>query len=150
MKLVSMLRWALASVLLLSLAVTAAVSPEEAARLGQDLTPSGAERAGNADGSIPKWDPANLVIPDNFVPGSDNYVNPYAGEKPLYTVDAENWQEYADVLTEGTKGLFKKIGPDGFKVIVYPSKRTAETPDWLYANIKKNATNARLVKMDRR
>src|SRR5690554_179052 len=33
----------------------AAVSPEEAARLGQDLTCVGAERAGNADGSIPEF-----------------------------------------------------------------------------------------------
>ena len=33
----------------------AAVSAEEAARLGKDLTPTGAERAGNADGSIPEW-----------------------------------------------------------------------------------------------
>jgi len=39
--------------LLASLAGTAlaAVSPQEAARLGKDLTPLGAERAGNADGS---------------------------------------------------------------------------------------------------
>ncbi len=35
--------------------VTAKVSPEEADRLGKDLTPVGAEFAGNADGSIPDW-----------------------------------------------------------------------------------------------
>jgi len=68
---------------LLSGTALAAVSPEEAARLGKDLTPLGAERAGNADGSIPEWDPGKLVIPTNFVPGSDNYVNPYSNEKPL-------------------------------------------------------------------
>lgn len=33
----------------------ARVSPEEAARLDKDLTPVGAERAGNADGTIPPW-----------------------------------------------------------------------------------------------
>ncbi len=33
----------------------AAVSPQEAAHLGADLTPLGAEKAGNADGSIPAW-----------------------------------------------------------------------------------------------
>ena len=32
-----------------------AVSPQEAARLGADLTPLGGEKAGNADGSIPAW-----------------------------------------------------------------------------------------------
>ena len=31
----------------------AKVSPEEAAKLGKELTPVGAERAGNQDGSIP-------------------------------------------------------------------------------------------------
>jgi len=36
-------------------AALAAVSPEEASRLGKDLTPMGAEMAGNADGSIPPW-----------------------------------------------------------------------------------------------
>ena len=32
-----------------------AASPQDAARLGQDLTPLGGEKAGNADGSIPAW-----------------------------------------------------------------------------------------------
>jgi len=42
-----------------SVAVYAKVSPEEAARLGlegTELTPLGAIRAGNADGSIPAWE----------------------------------------------------------------------------------------------
>ena len=33
----------------------AALTPDEAKRLDADLTPVGAERAGNADGSIPPW-----------------------------------------------------------------------------------------------
>jgi hypothetical protein len=32
-----------------------AASPQEAERLGKDLTPVGAEKAGNKDGSIPAW-----------------------------------------------------------------------------------------------
>lgn len=39
----------------LSAQVQAKVSPEEAARLGQELTPMGAEKAGNAEGTIPAW-----------------------------------------------------------------------------------------------
>lgn len=31
------------------------VTPAEAQRLGQDLTPVGAERGANASGSIPEW-----------------------------------------------------------------------------------------------
>lgn len=35
--------------------VAAKVPPVEAARLGADLTPVGAERAGNDAGTIPPW-----------------------------------------------------------------------------------------------
>ena len=38
-----------------ALTVNAAVTAEEADRLGRDLTPVGAERAGNAAGTIPAW-----------------------------------------------------------------------------------------------
>ena len=44
----------LAAVLLPSAALAKA-TPEEAARLGKDLTPVGAEAAGNKDGTIPEW-----------------------------------------------------------------------------------------------
>ena len=41
---------------LLAAPALAKISAEEAARLGgEELTPMGAERAGNADGSIPAW-----------------------------------------------------------------------------------------------
>ena len=123
----------------------AAVSPQEAERLGQDLTPLGAERAGNADGSIPEWSPGSTPIPEGFVPDSGNYLNPYPDEKPLYTIDVNNWKDYDEVLTEGSRAVMEKLGPHGFKMNVYPTKRTYEVPDWVYANAKKNATNAKLV-----
>ena len=123
----------------------AGISPEEAERLGTELTPLGAEKAGNADGSIPAWDPAMTPIPADFVPGSDNYPNPFPDEKPLYTIDGDNWREHMDVLTAGSQAMFEKLGPHGFKMNVYPTKRSYETPDWYYANTRKNAVNARLV-----
>src|SRR3546814_19239892 len=46
-------------VLLLTMGVTgitqAGVSTQEAAKLGKELTPVGAQRAGNKDGTIPEW-----------------------------------------------------------------------------------------------
>ena len=42
---------------LLATSVMAAVSAAEADKLGTSLTPMGAEKAGNADGSIPAWKP---------------------------------------------------------------------------------------------
>ena len=58
---------ACASLLLLALpfSLQAAVPESEAAKLGSSLTPLGAERAGNADGSIPAWDGG---LPTNAVP----------------------------------------------------------------------------------
>ncbi|MEE4144395.1 MAG: DUF1329 domain-containing protein [Halieaceae bacterium] len=130
---------------LASAGAVAAVSPEQAAQLGKTLTPTGAEMAGNADGSIPAWDPKGTPVPANFVPGSDNYVDPYPDEKPLYTITADNWQQHADKLTVGTRAMFEKYGADGWEMHVYPSHRGAIRPDWFYANTLKNATGASLV-----
>ena len=46
----------------------AKVTPEEAAKLGKELTPFGAEMAGNADGTIPAWD-GGLPYDPNHVTG---------------------------------------------------------------------------------
>jgi hypothetical protein len=123
----------------------AGVSPEEAARLGKDLTPMGAEMAGNADGTIPAWDPSNMVAPENFKPFSGEYPNPYADEKPLFTIDGSNWQEHAEFLTEGTRAIFEKLGDDGFKMDIYPSHRNYVPPQWIADNTMKNATGATLT-----
>ncbi len=128
-----------------SSAALAGVSQQEADRLGKDLTPMGAERAGNADGSIPAWDPKGTPIPADFVPGSDNYIDPYADEKPLYVINNDNWKEYEKLLTAGTIGLFEKLGADGYHMNVYPTHRDYIVPDWVYKNAKKNATGATLV-----
>jgi hypothetical protein len=123
----------------------AAVTPDQAAQLGKDLTPMGGEMAGNADGSIPPWNPEGTAVAADFVPGSDNYTNPYADEKPLYTIDGSNWKEHADNLTTGTQALFEKHGDAGFKMNVYPAHRGTIRPDWIYANSLKNATGATLT-----
>jgi hypothetical protein len=41
--------------------------------------------------------------------------------------------------------MFEKLGADGFKMSVYPTKRGAIRPDWYYANTLKNATGATLT-----
>ena len=115
----------------------AAVSPEQAAQLGRNLTPMGAEKAGNADGSIPAWNPNGTPVPPGFVAGSDNYIDPYADEEPLYVIDKGNWKQYAKYLTAGTVAMFEKYGADGWEMHVYPSHRGATRPDWYYANTLK-------------
>ncbi len=132
-----------------SSSVYAAVSADEAAALGDTLTPMGAEMAGNADGSIPAWNPDGATIPDSFVPPAEpmdfvTYPDPY-NDQPLLTIDINNWQQHADNMTEGSKALIQKLGPDGFKMVVYPSRRDFVGPQWLYDNNKRNATGASLV-----
>src|SRR6187397_3564061 len=84
----------------------AAVSASDAAKLGAELTPLGGEKAGNADGSIPAWDggltSAAQAGNPGFKPGQ-HYADPYASDKPLYTVTAANMSQYANKLTEGHK-----------------------------------------------
>lgn len=134
---------AIALGLFASASVQAAVSAEEAARLGQDLTPTGAERAGNADGSIPEWTGGGVgTIPADFVPDSGTYPDPFAGEEALYRITKENMAEYADVLSEGQKVMFKRFGNDGYELHVYPTHRTFQAPQWFYDGTKANATNA--------
>lgn len=126
--------------LLLALAIAlpaqAAVSPEEAAQLGQTLTPVGAEKQGNADGSIPAWD-------GGLVQGDDRYTNPFAGEQPLFTITAANAEEYADRLSPGQLAMFRRY-PDSFRMTVYPTHRTAAYPGAVYAKARQNALNTRL------
>ncbi len=119
----------------------AAVSPDQAARLKTDLTPMGAERAGNADGSIPAWDGGYTQVPAGYKRG-DKRADPFAGEKPLYSITAANMGQYGEQLAEGTKVLLNKY-PD-YRLDVYPTHRSAAAPQWVYDNTFANATRAQV------
>src|SRR5256885_5333318 len=115
----------------------AAVSAEEAAKLKTTLTPLGAERAGNKDGSIPPWEGG---YPVDAAYNSASIPDLFAKDKPLFTITPQNAAQYADKLTDGSQGLLKKY--PGFKIHVYPTRRTAAAPQWVYDNTFKNATRA--------
>jgi hypothetical protein len=134
----------LATLVALTLAgpTLAAVTAEEAAKLKSTLTPMGAERAGNKDGSIPAWDGGYTKAPASYKSG-DIRPDFFAGEKPLYSITAKNMAQYADKLTDGEKGLLQKY-PD-FRMDVYPTHRSAAAPQWFYDNTFKNATRAKLT-----
>ena len=120
----------------------AAVSAVDAQALKSTLTPMGAERAGNADGSIPAWTGGYTQVPGGFQEGRRAF-DPFKDDKPLYTVTAANMSQYADKLTDGVKQLLKD-NPQTFKLDVYPTRRTAAAPQWVYDNTLKNATQATL------
>jgi hypothetical protein len=117
-----------------------AVSPEEAAQLGKNLTSFGAEMAGNKDGTIPPYTGGLTKPPANFQPGSGRRPDPFAGEKPLFSINAQNMGQYADKLTEGTKHLLIKLPT--FRLDVYKTHRTVAYPDYVLKNTEKNAVKA--------
>jgi hypothetical protein len=132
----------IATIFAAPMAAHAAVSAEEAARLKTTLTPLGAERAGNKDGTIPAWDGGVTKAPAGFKPG-DPRPDPFAADKPLLSINAKNMDAHAARLTDGVKALMKKH-PD-FRIDVYPTRRSAAAPQWVYDNTFKNATRAKLV-----
>lgn len=114
----------------------AKTSAEDIAKLDGPLTPIGAERAGNADGTIPAWTGKWLGVPPGIdYKAGDRYPDPYANEKPLFTITAQNMQQYAARLTDGEKALLKKY-PDTFRMIVYPSHRDFRYPEDTYKAIR--------------
>ncbi len=133
----------LTTLLLAGVAAQAKAPPEEVARLGQDLTPMGATQAANADGSIPAWEGG---LEHKAVTPEEGYVHPFADEKPLFVITAENVQEYSEHLTPGQKKMFEYRS--GYRMPVYPSHRTASYPQGVYDAVKANAQNAELSGTD--
>lgn len=134
---------AAATALAIPFQATAGVSPDEAAKLKSELTPLGAEKAGNKDGSIPAWTGGYTTPIAGDKPGGRR-GDPFKDEKLVFSITAKNLEQYADKLTDGTKAMLKKY-PDTYRVDVYKTHRTAAAPQWVYDNTFKNATRAKLV-----
>ncbi len=128
---------------LVATSASAKVSPEEAAKLGNELTPWGAEKAGNAAGTIPAWTPAQ----QRGKLSGEYPSNPeFDKEKPLYTITKANMAQYADKLSAGHKYLLKTY--DTYKMNVYPSHRVVAYPEFIYKATKENAVTCELVGVD--
>lgn len=117
----------------------AAVAPNVAERLKSDLTPMGAERAGNADGTIPAWTGGVATPPHGYTPGAPR-AELFTDEKPLFAITSANVGTYAAKLPEGQKALLTKFAD--YRIDVYPSHRSAAAPAAVYANVYANATRA--------
>ncbi|WP_440877445.1 DUF1329 domain-containing protein [Thalassotalea sp. PLHSN55] len=137
---------------LLSLAVSLAfaggsayakISAADAAKLKNELTPLGAVRAANADGSIPEWTGGITQAPAGYKPG-DHHPDPYAGDAVEYTITAQNLDKYKSLLTPGQVKLFETY-PDTFKMNVYKTHRSASYPEHVYQATFENATRSELV-----
>lgn len=122
----------------------AAVSASEASRLGQDLTPFGSIKAGNAAGTIPAWTGGLTEPPEGYEGSGQHHIDPFPTDKVLFTINASNKDQYAEHLSNGVLAMFDTY-PTTFRVPVYKSRRTHAVPDWVAKNIRENAVNAELV-----
>ena len=134
----------LAAVLLAPAApVCAEVGDEEAAKLGTTLTPIGAERAGNTAGTIPPWTGGITRPPADYKIGQ-RHPDPFPEDRPLFTITAENAHEHEAHLSKGQLSMLGAY-PDTWKLHVYPTRRSASYPEWVYEAVIANATNASAV-----
>jgi hypothetical protein len=125
----------------------AKVPATEAEKLGKELNCVGGEKAGNKEGTIPEYTSKWLGTPPgiDYKPNVGQHpVDPYANEKPLYTITAENMAQYAAKLSDGQKAMFAKH-PATFHIPVYPGHRDFRYPDAVCAVVKKNALEAELT-----
>ncbi|WP_433740685.1 DUF1329 domain-containing protein [Pseudomonas putida] len=124
---------------LLATSVMAKVSPQDAEKLGTTLTPLGAEKAGNADGSIPAWT-GGLPTNAGTVDAKGFLSDPFADEKPLFTITAQNAAQYKDKLSAGQLAMFQRY-PQTYKIPVYKTHRSVAVPADIYAAAKVSALN---------
>lgn len=110
-------------------------------KLTDALTALGAEKAGNG-GAIPAWEGGLRAIPAGYVKGG-YHPDPFAEDKPLFTITHDNWTQYKDKLSEGHQKMFAKYAD--FRMPVYPTRRSASYPDFVYRAAAKNAEAARLT-----
>ncbi len=122
----------------------AKVTVEEAAKLKTTLTPVGGERAGNKDGSIPKWEGGLTTPPACYKGPGTRVCNPFPGDKPKFTITKANLEQYKAKLTDGQKALFNKYGAT-YKMNIYATRRTGAYPQFVYDATYKNALNGEIA-----
>ena len=125
-----------------ALPASAGLSAEEIARLGGDLTPLGAERAGNAEGTIPEWTGGITEPPEGYSVG-DHHPDPHPGDEPLFVIDAGNLDEHRDRLSVGHQRMLETYPT--LRLPVYPTRRSASVPERIYDATRRIAATAELV-----
>ncbi len=120
----------------------AAAKPDDIPRLSSDLTPVGAERAGNASGTIPAWTGGISQAPENYKPG-DHHPDPFKGETPLFRIDQENMQDSAGHLSAGHIAMLQRYAD--YFIDVYPTHRSAALPERVYQKTLENGRTGMLA-----
>jgi hypothetical protein len=119
----------------------AGAKPGEIDRLAEDLTPIGAERAGNAEGTIPAWEGGLTAPPANYRPG-DHHPDPFAEDAPRFRIDGDNYREHEAFLGAGQVAMLRRYS--SYFLEVYPTRRSAAFPQHIYDTTAKNGAAGRL------
>lgn len=119
----------------------AAVPERDVAKLGTTLTPLGGEKAGNAAGTIPAWE--GLPVSAGAVDDGGFLADPFANEKPLFVITANNVSQHSQFLTVGQLEMFRRYNT--YQMPVYPSHRTASVSPAVAADAKSNALLTTLI-----
>jgi hypothetical protein len=127
--------------MLYSASAAAAVSAQEAAKLGDTLTPIGAEKAGNGD-EIPAWT-GGLTTPPEDYEGDGRYVDPFEDDEELFRIDSSNVDQYTDNLSPGQIAMIKTY--EDYFIPVYQTRRTVTYPQDIQEQSIKNATEVELI-----
>lgn len=136
-----MLRTKLSNLAVATSLALAGLTSVSAAALSDSLMPLGGEKAANAEGTIPAWDGSPVPSASQMV--GDIPLSVYGEEKPLFTINSQNYKEYADNLTPGAVALLNKY-PESFRMDVYPGHRTARAPQIVYERTISNAEGCKL------
>ena len=120
----------------------AQLSSADVGKLGTTLTPMGADKAGNAAGTIPAWDGGVTRPIAGYTPGQ-YFPDPFAADRPRLTIDGKNADQYREQLSPGQMAMLKKY-PE-YKMVVYPTRRSASFPQCHYNETKDCASKARLA-----
>lgn len=107
----------------------------------QELTPWGAERAANADGSIPAHT-GSTPPPANYDPARPGIrPDPFSADAPLFSITPHNYREHADKLSAGTIAMLLRYPT--YRLDIYPSRRSGDYPDYVLRNMQHNAEHCR-------
>ncbi|KAA8712153.1 DUF1329 domain-containing protein [Pseudomonas cannabina] len=108
------------------------------------LTPLGGERAANASGTIPAWKGGITRPPQGYEGSGRRHVDPYVGDKPVFTITRATLDQHREHLTPGQVAMFETY-PASYRMPIYPTRRSASAPQWVYDNTRRNAGTARLI-----
>ena len=115
-----------AAVLGLSLAAGGAAKAEK-------LAAWGAELGANKDGSITAWE-GEKGLNGKVTYRNNKMVDPFPGEKPLFTITRANMGKYQANLSPGQIEMLKRYG--SYQIPVYKTKRIQQLPSDEIQNIK--------------